>query len=444
MAHHNTVFVQLLRFLPRHEFEAEARQHQRGQGLRVMSRWAQFVALGLAQLTGRQSLRDIVSNLSTQGRKLYHLGVGTTVSRSSLARVNAEQPYTLYETLFGRLLSRCRQCAPRHSFRFKNKLYAVDATTIDLCLAVFPWASFRRTKAAIKLHVGLDQAGHLPSFVSVTEGKTGDVKVARTWTFPAGSVVVADRAYLDFKWFHQLQARGVTFVTRLKRGVRYRVTREHDVRPGTGVLSDQTIELTSARSRKAYAAPLRRVAYQDPVTKNRYVFVTNNTTWEAGRVDALDRADELELGDLVDEVEVVEALDAVEVSLVDRIDPQVVGLSEGLGPAPLADGDVHGAGRRGHRPAAALIAGRVAQVVEVSVGDGGEALEAAVAEQLPGPDAELARGRTGEGAVEGIDFGEQPDVGLGVAAWEGVPGAAAVGDGSCGPVLVQQAGDLRA
>ena len=257
MAHHNTVFVQLLRFLPRHEFDAEARQHQRGQGLRVMSRWAQFVALGLAQLTGRQSLRDIVSNLSTQGRKLYHLGVGTTVSRSSLARVNAEQPYTLYETLFGRLLSRCQQCAPRHGFRFKNKLYAVDATTIDLCLAVFPWASFRRTKAAIKLHIGLDQAGHLPSFVSVTEGKTGDVKVARTWTFPAGSVVVADRAYLDFKWFHQLQARGVTFVTRLKRGVRYRVTREHDIRPGTGVLSDQTIELTSARSRKAYADRLQ-------------------------------------------------------------------------------------------------------------------------------------------------------------------------------------------
>ena len=126
-----------------------------------------------------------------------------------------------------------------------------------------------------------DQAGHLPSFVSVTEGKTGDVKAARTWTFPAGSVVVADRAYLDFKWFHQLQARGVTFVTRLKRGVRYRVTREHDIRPGTGVLSDQTIELTSARSRRAYAAPLRRVAYQDPVTKNRYVFVTNNTTWVA-------------------------------------------------------------------------------------------------------------------------------------------------------------------
>ena len=281
MAHHNTVFAQLLRLLPRHEFEAEAREHQYGQGLRVMSRWAQFVALGFAQLTGRQSLRDIVSNLSAQGRKLYHLGVRTAVSRSSLARVNAEQPHTLYEALFGRLLSACQQRAPRHGFRFKNKLYAVDASTIDLCLAIFPWASFRRTKAAVKLHVGLDLAGHLPSFVSVTEGKTGDVKVARTWTFPKGSVVVADRAYVDFKWFHQLQTRGVTFVTRLKRGVRYRVTRRHEVREGTGVLEDETIELTSARGRKAYAEPLRRVAFKDPVTKNRYVFVTNNTTWVA-------------------------------------------------------------------------------------------------------------------------------------------------------------------
>ncbi len=280
MAHHSTVFGQLLSLLPRHEFDAEARGHQRGQRLRVMSRWAQFVALGLGQLTGRQSLRDIVSNLGAQPGKLYHLGVGA-VSRSSLARVNAEQPFTLYEALFGRLLSRCRQRAPDHGFRFKHRLYAVDASTIDLCLAVFPWASFRRTKAAIKLHVGLDQAGQLPSFVSVTDGKTGDVTVARTWTFPAGSVVVADRAYLDFTWFHQLQARGVTFVTRLKRGVRYRVTHERVVRPGTGVLSDQAIELTSARSRKAYPDPLRRVVYRDPVTSNRYVFVTNNTTWVA-------------------------------------------------------------------------------------------------------------------------------------------------------------------
>ena len=236
MAHHNTVFRQLLDLLPRHEFDAEARQHQKGQRLRVMSRWAQFVALGLGQLAGLQSLRDIVGNLCAQPHKLYHLGVQALVSRSSLARVNAEQPYTLYEALFGRLLARCQQRAPHHGFRFKNKLYAIDASTIDLCLAAFPWASFRRTKGAIKLHIGLDQAGHL----------------------------------------HE---RGVTFVTRLKRNVKYRVLRDHDVDIRTGVLSDQTIELTSARSRKAYPGTLRRVGYWDEETNRSYVFVTNNTRW---------------------------------------------------------------------------------------------------------------------------------------------------------------------
>ena len=125
MAHHNTVFRQLLDLLPRHEFDAEAREHQKGQRLRVMSRWAQFVALGLGQLGGLQSLRDIVGNLCAQPHKLYHLGVQALVSRSSLARVNAEQPYTLYEALFSRLLARCRQRAPRHGFRFKNTLYAI-------------------------------------------------------------------------------------------------------------------------------------------------------------------------------------------------------------------------------------------------------------------------------------------------------------------------------
>ena len=179
MAHRNTVFGQLLTLLPRHEFDAEARGHQRGQRLRVMSRWAQFVALGLGQLASRQSLRDIVSNLRAQPAKLYHLGVGT-VSRSSLARVNAEQPYTLYEALFGRLLSRCQQRAPGHGFRFRHKLYAVDASTIDLCLAVFP-------VGVVPPHEGRDQAARRvgpsrPPVVSVT-----DVTVARSPGDPSGS-----------------------------------------------------------------------------------------------------------------------------------------------------------------------------------------------------------------------------------------------------------------
>ena len=163
MAHNTIVFRQLLDLLPRHEFDAEARRHQKGQRLRVMSRWAQFVALGLGQLAGLQSLRDIVGNLRAQPHKLYHLGVRAFVSRSSLARVNTEQPYTLYETLFGRLLARCQQRAPRHGFRFKNKLFAVDASTIDLCLAAFPWASVpaheRRNQAACRPGPGGTSAG---------------------------------------------------------------------------------------------------------------------------------------------------------------------------------------------------------------------------------------------------------------------------------------------
>ena len=138
MSHHNTIFSQLLKLIPRHEFDSLAKQHHEGRKLRKMSRWSQFIALGLAQLSGRSSLRDIVSNMSAQLNKLYHLGAAL-VSRSSLSRVNEQQPYTLYEALFNKLLSRCQSLAPKHGSRFKNKLYSLDASTIDLCLSVFPW-----------------------------------------------------------------------------------------------------------------------------------------------------------------------------------------------------------------------------------------------------------------------------------------------------------------
>lgn len=198
MSHHNTIFTQLLRFIPRHEFDSLAKQHHQGQRLRKMSRWSQFVAFSLAQLSGRSSLRDIVSNLSVQAHKLYHMGA-TLVSRSSLARVNEQQPHTLYETLFNKLLSRCNAMAPKHGFRFKNKLYSLDASTIDLCLSIFPWATFRRTKGAIKLHVGLDHSGYLPTFMAITEGKTHDVIVGRTLKLPKQSIVVFDKGYNDYK-----------------------------------------------------------------------------------------------------------------------------------------------------------------------------------------------------------------------------------------------------
>lgn len=239
-----------------------------------MSRWSQFVALSLAQFAGRSSLRDIVSNLSAQSAKLYHLG-SSQVSRTSLARVNENQPYTLYEALFHKLLSRCQGLAPRHGFRFKNKLYSLDASTIDLCLSVFPWAKFRTTKGAVKLHVGLDHDGLLPSFLAISEGKCHDVTVGRTLDLPADSIVVMDRAYTDYGWFNALNDKGIFFVIRQKRNARYRVVERREVLRNKGLTCDQTIAITGTKEATC-PIPLRRIGYRDPDSGKHYVFLTNN------------------------------------------------------------------------------------------------------------------------------------------------------------------------
>ncbi|NKC15235.1 MAG: IS4 family transposase [Gammaproteobacteria bacterium] len=273
MSHSNSVFSQLLKLISRHEFETLAKTHHKGRVLRTMSRWSQFVALSFAQLAGRCSLRDIVSNLDKQRRKSYHLGIAK-VSRSSLARVNEQQPYQLYEGLFWKLLARCQSLAPRHGFRFKNKLYSLDASTIDLCLSLFPWAKFRKTKGAIKLHVGLDHDGFLPVFMTITEGKQQDITQGRSLELDAGSIVVFDRGYTDFTWFNLLNSKGIYFVTRLKANTKYRVISRHPVNKEQGITSDQTLILTGP---KADTCPikLRRMGYRDPQTGKHYVFLTN-------------------------------------------------------------------------------------------------------------------------------------------------------------------------
>jgi putative transposase len=274
MAHVNTVFSQILKLVPRHEFESLANEHHQGQKLRKMTRWSQFVSMSFGQLANRLSLRDVVVNLQSQTQKLYHLNC-CNVTRTTLARVNETQPYTLYEALFGKLLSRCQSVAPKHKFRFKNKLYSLDASTIDLCLSAFPWATFRQRKGAIKLHVGLDHDGYLPTFIDVTEGKVHEVNVARTMTLPKGSIVVMDRGYTDYTWYNSLNSNGVFFVCRLKKNADYRVVERHPVRKSTGLSSDQTIRLAGT---KADNCPilLRRIGYRDAETGKHYVFLSNN------------------------------------------------------------------------------------------------------------------------------------------------------------------------
>ena len=283
MAHHNTVFAQLLRLVPRHEFESLARRHHVGRRLRRTSRWSQFVALMLGQLCGRSSLRDIEANLQAQRRRLYHLGA-RPVARSSLARLNEQQPYQLYEALFGELYRRCQSLAPGHGFRFRNKLYSLDASLIDLSLRIFPWAHYALGKAAMKLHVGLDHSGCLPAFATVTPGKTADIEVARTLGFHSGSIVVFDKGYTDYRWFKRLNKKGIFFVTRLRRNARWHVEARRAVNRATGLTCDQTITLTGLKPQRLGLPQLRRIGYRDPQTARHYEFLTNHFALSAGTV----------------------------------------------------------------------------------------------------------------------------------------------------------------
>jgi putative transposase len=275
MSHCNTIFSQLLKLVPRHDFERLAKQHHEGRAFRTASRWDQFVALTLGQLSGRSSLRDIIDNIAVQSHRLYHLGC-RKVTRSNLSRINNQKPYSLYEALFNQLLKRTQGVAPAHTFRFKNPLYSLNASTIDLCLSVFPWADFRAAKGAVKLHVGLNHQGYLPEFVTLTTGKDHDITVGRTLNFPKGSIIAVDKGYTDYQWYKQLTDKGIFFVTRLKKNAQYRVTKHHQALTNKGILSDQTIQFTGVQTAKKCPILLRRIRYHDAVTGKEYEFLTNN------------------------------------------------------------------------------------------------------------------------------------------------------------------------
>ena len=285
MAHSNTVFAQLLKLVPRHQFEVLANEHHVGRRFRKTSRWSQFVALAMGQLSARHSLRDVVANAAAQASSWYHLGA-RRVTRSTLARVNEQQPSTFYEALFGTLYGRCRPTAPGHRFRFRNPLYSMDSSLIDLSLKLFPWGHFALGKSAVKLHLGLDHRGYLPAFASITESRTSDIEVARTLAFPKGSIVVCDKGYADYSWYTALTQQGIYFISRQKRGARYRVVERRRVNTSQGLICDQTIELTGSKSQQESLAQLRRIAYRDAETGIRYVFLSNNFHLAASTIAA--------------------------------------------------------------------------------------------------------------------------------------------------------------
>ena len=282
----NSMFSQLLSLFPRAEFEKAVRAHRADRAAKGFDCWTQFVAMLFCQLGRAHSLREICGGLASVEGKLNHLGVGDAPKRSTLSYANAHRPWQLFEEVFMPLLGRCQGIASPKPFRFKNKLYSLDATVIDLCLEIFDWAKFRRAKGAIKLHLLLDHDGCLPCFGVITEGKTHEIRVARTLDWPKGSIVAIDRGYMDYAFLDSLTERDIFFVTRLK-GNAAPTTEAVLSAPKGNILSDEMINLPGSGANKREFRLLRRVVVWDPVGQREIVLLTNNMKLAASTIAAI-------------------------------------------------------------------------------------------------------------------------------------------------------------
>jgi len=278
MRYNASLFCQILQIVPRTTFdrlvkETGAERHSKGFGS-----WTQGVAMLFCQLAQARSLREITHGLASTCGKLNHLGVPAAPPKSTLAYANEHRTWELWRRLFFELLDRCRAHAPgkKKCFRFHNKLYSIDATTIDLCLNLFPWADFRQTKGAVKLHLLLDHDGYLPVFAHVTEAKVHEVNTLPLLALPQGSIVAMDRGYQDFAVFEQWTQQGVFFVTRLKSSNAYRVIESLPVPQRGNVLADELIEFTGWLSHRKCPSVLRRIVVWDAANDKEVALLTNH------------------------------------------------------------------------------------------------------------------------------------------------------------------------
>jgi len=276
---------QLLVHIPRHDFETLVSQWHGDRYIKKFSTWNQFTTLLYAQAGDKQSLRDIEQGLSAQSGKLYHLGFTDPVRRSTLAEANATRNWAIYQGLFDKLLTRCQSLSPKHKFRFKNPLHIWDATTVDLCLSMFPWARFRKTKGALKLHCQLDASGHIPSFAVVTDGKWHDVRAAKTFfDLIPDSIYCMDKGYVDFGLFRRIHDTGAFFVTRAKANLQSTVAGQHLLPKDKAVRADQSIELSGFYSHKDFPFPLRLIRFHDADHHRTFEFLTNNFRLSAATI----------------------------------------------------------------------------------------------------------------------------------------------------------------
>ena len=273
-----TLFAQLMDFLPWKTFHRIVDRHDGDRYVKSMTCAEQFRVMAFAQLTYRESLRDIEVCLSAQSAKLYHMGFRQQIKRSTLADANEARDWRVHAAFAQHLIAQARKLYLGASlgFELENTAYALDSTTIDLCLSVFPWAPFRSTKAAVKLHTLLDLRGNIPTFIHISDGKMHEVNVLDQLLPEAGAFYIMDRGFLDFERLFRFHEAGSFFVTRAKSNFKAQRRYSHPVDRSTGLVCDQTVLLTGFYSRKGFEAPLRRIRFKDPETGKTLVFITNN------------------------------------------------------------------------------------------------------------------------------------------------------------------------
>jgi hypothetical protein len=284
-----TLFAQVMEFVPWTSFARIVQRHGGNSGVRTLTCAEQFRAMAFAQLTWRESLRDIEASLSANSSKLYAMGFRSAIKRSTLADANESRDWRIWADLAAVLIRRARKLYASDSLgvELDNTVYALDSSTVDLCLSLFDWAPFRSTKAAIKLHTLLDLRGAIPAFIHISDGKMGDVSVLDLLSFEAGAFYVMDRGYLDFTRLHRLHQSGAFFVTRAKRGMDARRVYSNPVDRSTGLICDQLVMLTGYYPVRNYPEQLRRIKFKDPESGKTLVFLTNNTALPALTICAL-------------------------------------------------------------------------------------------------------------------------------------------------------------
>jgi len=284
----NSIFGQILQIFPHQDFVRAIRETRAEKGVKGFSCWGQFVAMLFCQLGQAHSLREICGGLATCLGKLRHLGIDAAPKRSTLAYANEHRPWQLYQKVFYQLLAKCRVLAHgKKPFRFKNKLFSLDATLIELCITLFDWAQYRQKKGAIKLHLLLDHDGYLPVFCSMTEGNVHEVNIAHTLKFPKGSILAIDRGYVDYEQFARWTEDGIFFVTREKDNAAYRIIENRAVPENRNIIKDQLIEYTGYESIKKCPHTLRRVEVWDAENDRIIVLLTNHLTFGATTIASI-------------------------------------------------------------------------------------------------------------------------------------------------------------